>query len=267
MKIFGRDLAQFRAQALELYKYPWYFCKCLVYFRKPIRFIGCYIRQDQPPEARVVLRNGTIIELSDHPHDVITVFVIFVRKDYGNIKPGSVVIDVGANIGVFALYAAYCGASKVYAYEPNTNNYARLIENIRVNGLEKKIIPFKAAVTARSGELISMPIDASPYGAVGQHSNEPESTEKVATIAFAEIIKGITSSGEQIDLVKMDCEGGEYEAFGSLDLETFSRIHTVKMEYHQGPEKLEADFKRNGYKIVRHQSESKINGVLWAVKK
>jgi FkbM family methyltransferase len=55
-----------------------------------------------------------------------------------SISPGDVVIDVGANIGVFTLYAAERGAH-VYSYEPVAPTYAVLTQNVESHGLLDKV--------------------------------------------------------------------------------------------------------------------------------
>lgn len=55
-------------------------------------------------------------------------------------KKGDVFYDVGANIGVYSLYACKKGA-KVYAFEPESLNYAKLNKNIKLNNLSGKILP------------------------------------------------------------------------------------------------------------------------------
>lgn len=56
-----------------------------------------------------------------------------------SLKPGQVFLDIGANIGVFSLYAALFEDIKVVALEPSSESFATLNANIRLNGLEKKI--------------------------------------------------------------------------------------------------------------------------------
>lgn len=51
------------------------------------------------------------------------------------MAPGEVFLDVGANIGLYSLYAALRGL-RVYAFEPEAQNYALLCRNICVNKLE-----------------------------------------------------------------------------------------------------------------------------------
>lgn len=57
-----------------------------------------------------------------------------------NLRAGDVLYDVGANIGVYSLYAAKRRAScRVYAFEPAGQNFARLMRNVSLNGLENVV--------------------------------------------------------------------------------------------------------------------------------
>ena len=53
----------------------------------------------------------------------------------GTVDSRSVVIDVGANIGLYSIVASKCGAKAVICCEPVPDNYARLIHNLDLNGL------------------------------------------------------------------------------------------------------------------------------------
>ena len=66
-------------------------------------------------------------------------------------RPWDVVYDIGANIGLYALFAAKHLRSqcKVYAFEPESLNYAKLNKNIYVNGLSGVIVPCCLAVSDR----------------------------------------------------------------------------------------------------------------------
>ena len=98
----------------QLPKYLWYLVKALFIFRKPERAIWHYLRESTPPNKSFLLRNGFAVTLSQHPHDLVTLFVVMVKEEYGRVRPGSVVVDIGANIGSYALKAAHDGAKKVY---------------------------------------------------------------------------------------------------------------------------------------------------------
>jgi FkbM family methyltransferase len=53
--------------------------------------------------------------------------------------PGEVLYDIGANIGVFSVYAALHRNCDVYAFEPEAKNYACLAKNLYLNGLGRRV--------------------------------------------------------------------------------------------------------------------------------
>ena len=55
------------------------------------------------------------------------------------LKDQEVLWDIGANIGVFSLYAALEKKNKVLSLEPSAESYATLNANIRLNGLDEYI--------------------------------------------------------------------------------------------------------------------------------
>jgi len=71
------------------------------------------------------------------------------------IKPGTVVIDVGANIGFFTRYFArrVSDGGKVLAIEPEQNNFKRLTEMLRKSRLNGNVETFEAVAAEQSGEL------------------------------------------------------------------------------------------------------------------
>ncbi len=55
------------------------------------------------------------------------------------MQPGSVLWDIGANVGVLTLYAAMRGDIEVWAFEPAAVNYYNLVANCELNRLEKRV--------------------------------------------------------------------------------------------------------------------------------
>ena len=51
------------------------------------------------------------------------------------ITPGSVLLDVGANVGMYTVFAAVISGARVFAFEPESQNYALLCKNIVTNGI------------------------------------------------------------------------------------------------------------------------------------
>jgi FkbM family methyltransferase len=266
MKIFGRDLGEYRGQFKELYKYIWYLLKCVFLFKHPLQVISAYIKQQSPPNNLVELRDGMKILLSNHPHDIITVFVIFVREDYGKVPEASTIVDVGANIGIFSLYAARCKARKVYAFEPNSESYQLIHKNIQINNLQNTVVPFQLAVYKNDGEKVAFPVSGSVYNAILEDT-ENQSHEFVETVTLNHIARRTCASDETIDLLKMDCEGAEYDALFACSDETLEKIQAIKLEYHKGAvDMLTALFQQNGFHTTKLMRENEQLGNLWVEK-
>jgi FkbM family methyltransferase len=67
-------------------------------------------------------------------------------------KPDDIFFDVGSNMGQYALYAAVvAGVKRVYAFEPESQNFALLCRNIGINNLNERIMPWPLALSDKSG--------------------------------------------------------------------------------------------------------------------
>jgi FkbM family methyltransferase len=127
----------------------------------------------------------------------------------GLIKPGTVVVDVGANVGIYTLLAAKLlqGKGKVHSFEPAPRTYQILRDNVQVNGfLELGIIHLhQLAVTDRSGKA-RLSIFQRDSGHNTLFSDEKADSEiEVSTTSLDEIL----AAEEQVDIVKIDAEGAE----------------------------------------------------------
>jgi FkbM family methyltransferase len=58
--------------------------------------------------------------------------------------------DVGANVGLYSIYAAVRSGCKVIAFEPEPSNFSILLKNIYINNLQKQILPFNAPLSESS---------------------------------------------------------------------------------------------------------------------
>lgn len=63
------------------------------------------------------------------------------------LKPEDVYWDIGANVGLYAVYAAKFRCCKTLAFEPESQNYALLVENIVINGVSGNCLPASIAVS------------------------------------------------------------------------------------------------------------------------
>ncbi len=134
-------------------------------------------------------------------------FEIFITNQYDvhekNIK-GKVVIDAGANIGMFALYVASLGAKKVYAFEPVTGTYEILKKNIELNNMQKIIIPVNMALGDKKGEGEISFSEGGDVGASIALNSKAKNKQKIQITMIDDYFKI-----EHIDFLKMDTEGYE----------------------------------------------------------
>jgi FkbM family methyltransferase len=258
MKIFNRDLAMYQRNLHRIHFYGWYFTKCFFLFKNPSAFIRSYLQLTLPKDRLVRLRNGMTITLSEDPYDVATIFGIFVRKDYGDVQPGSVVIDIGANIGGFSLFAAACGARRVEAYEPNTEAFQCLNRNIRINHLETVIQSRQFAVTNSAGEKVRFPRKASPFNAILPDHTQAD-YETIETIDLPRIMQNLG----RVQMLKLDCEGAEWDILFSSDRSVLSRFDAIRLEYHLGKgEEIRSLLERSGF-IVKRKTGNRDAGIMW----
>jgi len=257
-----RPLSAYVRNLTKVPRYLGWFAKIFFRLRRPASFLMHYLRQTSPANRVVELRDQTRINLSGHPHDVITVFVIFVRQDYGRLDGAGVVVDIGANIGSFALYAARSGARRVLAYEPNAGAFQCLERNVHENRLRDVIQARRLAVTARAGEKVWFPVNPSAYNRIAEPGSD--NVEVVGTTSLAEILRVDAPSG--IDMLKLDCEGAEYEILFNSPAE-LERVREIRMEYHGGrTDELRGFLQNLGFRVTRLQAGDKSVGSLWARK-
>jgi len=68
-----------------------------------------------------------------------------------SFAPGSVLVDIGANVGMYSIWAAKTRRAMVYAFEPESQNYALLNRNIAINALEGHIKAYCVALSDQRG--------------------------------------------------------------------------------------------------------------------
>src|SRR5262245_21238698 len=57
------------------------------------------------------------------------------------MEADDVLLDIGANIGLYSLYAAVESSLLVYSFEPFPSNYAVLVQNVALNKLQNRVLP------------------------------------------------------------------------------------------------------------------------------
>jgi FkbM family methyltransferase len=264
IKIFNREIESKKIISIGLDTLLATF-RTVSIFKNPFLVLRSYFRSEAMESRLIELRNGVKIALSKHLHDILTVFIVFGRRDYGNVPRNGIVVDIGANIGTFALYAILNGAKKVYAIEPNSESYQMLLKNIAQNNFKATIQPIKLAVSDKTGDKVLIPKESSPYNAIQEKidSGTADLMETVETSTLEAIC--IENNIPHIDLLKIDCEGAEFRIVPFLSPDLLARIKAMRMEYQDGDVKVILDhLHKHSYKIVKHEVDARMNGgMLW----
>ena len=209
-------------------------------------------------DNRLVLRSGKTIFLSSNPHDIVTVMVNFCKSEYGTIKKGWVVVDVGANIGAFTVYAKESGASKILAFEPNSEAYKVLERNVRENGFQQSVEIHKRAVAFLSGQTVYIPRSSSPYNKISGQEEAQVNVEAVRTMSLEEIISQVG----RVDLLKLDCEGAEYSILLNSDKQILNKVDNIRMELHHSKKHSRKEvvdhLASSGFKVIHS-----VGNIFW----
>lgn len=156
------------------------------------------------------------------------------------------VIDIGGNVGDTALYFAKSGAN-VISFEPVKHLYDLAVENVNLNpSLKDKITLVNKAIGGKKGKLKLDSTSVAEY--VGNNDNEME------VITMNDFFEEYSFTP---DILKMDCEGCEFEIIEKNDLTMFNEIlfeHHGKIA-NKDFNILVEELKKQGFNIEFYQSE------------
>lgn len=144
-----------------------------------------------------------------------------------------IVIDIGAHIGLFSIYA-YCLNKniKIYSVEPEKYNLEMLSLNKKDNKLQNiRIIDCAIAERTGDGELIVTADSINNYIRSSEDFEDSKlKFQKIKLLTLEDLLKN--NKIENVLLLKMDIEGGEYKIFESIKYEVLSKIKNIILEYH-----------------------------------
>ncbi len=182
--------------------------------------------------TRVNLRNGHKIVGSVNSPLTIVMDETFILRRYTPkemvVNTGDVVVDIGANIGIFSIFAYLNGASKIISYEPDPVSFKDLQNNIKINNIDT-IKPVNLAITNKNIFVKLYTYKNNGGNSVFNNDKEGKAI-KVCSIKLLDVFKQNKIS--KIDFLKIDCEGSEGLIFKSINKTVLSKINKISLEYH-----------------------------------
>lgn len=133
-----------------------------------------------------------------------------------SLSEGDVLIDIGANIGLYTLYGAKAvgKSGSVFAFEPFSLNYDNLIKNISINHFSNIIVEKKAVSDNSTPINIYYDKNEKNSGMASSYLTEYSHEEQVESITLDQYLED--KSLNKINFIKIDIEGGEFRALRGM---------------------------------------------------
>lgn len=198
---------------------------------------ACYRRQEPLPPFR--LRPGVVI--AHRPEDCglwklqdIVLAGCYTKGGFYRPAPRDVVLDLGANIGTFALYLqARAPGIRVHCFEPSASTREVLHRNVEANHLGEsvRIYPYGVSDHRRMATLFAgeQSGQSSLFGTAPPSGQA--STEEVECLGLDEALD--LCEVDRVALLKIDTEGSEIDIVEGASAATWQRIERVVLEFHE----------------------------------
>jgi FkbM family methyltransferase len=162
---------------------------------------------------------------------------IFFRHCYPVRHDDQVIVDAGANCGLFAMFAATAAPqARIVSIEPLPETFRRLQSHIQRNALTDRIQALNLALSDRAGKF---PIadEAVPSGQKRLLSGSGGEFARPGVEVACQTLSGIVNECglSSIDFVKMDIEGAEYGSLLATPVAILGRIKRMVVEVHRNP--------------------------------
>ena len=226
----------------------------------------------RPAEMTFHLRNGYTVTCPNADGARFPLYEIFADDAYelaelcAGVDPDAAVLDVGGQIGSFSLAMARAlpGASiHVYEASPTSAGYVR--RNVTVNDLQDRITVHGKALAGAPGEFTFM-----DSGTASGHNGltAPDGLGTTVTVPTASFDQAVADAGGNVQVVKMDVEGAEYDIVLDSAPSSWARVRKVVMEYHpmtgRSLDDLLKFFAAVGLEPTRHDQGTRPGlGIVW----
>ncbi len=184
---------------------------------------------------RLVLRNGMVLcGPPNHPLLQMAEEIFHARlytPDGWDLQAGGVVVDVGANIGIFSVMAAERRSNRVIAFEPHPENLRFLRRNVSANRMVNVTV-CESAVSDQGGwQRLYVNTNAAGHSLCATPAvDNGREVVRVPTTTLPEIMEA--NHLDRVDFLKIDCEGSEGAILLSTPAGYLKRIGRLAIEFH-----------------------------------
>lgn len=159
-----------------------------------------------------------------------------VYQKFFEVETGDIVLDVGASVGPFSWSIAAKNPSKIYCLEPEKDLYSTLVKNLANTGIDA--VAFNKALGSRNGVNYLAGLYDENKRAI---TNGTDGT-MIDTVTFWSLVHD--NNIKQIDFLKTDCEGGEYDIFNDTNFDWIVKnVKKIAGEFHLNTPELKAKFR------------------------
>lgn len=224
-----------------------------------------YTGRNEPQAVRLRLRGGGALWVRPK-YDTVAMGELFVAESYGELFPATKprrVWDIGGNIGCFAIWLLRRQpGTRITSFEPCAETFAVLARN----QAEWKDQPWDLRMygLADRDQSVAAFVPFDSYGQTSRHARSGIATElPLRNIAAVWEEEGRPA----IDLLKIDCEGDEYEILEAMPEGLWASVAQILMEVHprpdRRPEALKQRLESHGFRV----RNGRVNPDLWLAEK
>jgi len=217
-----------------------------------------YHRMQRVPPLQ--LRGGLTISFGPEDDPIVLLWEIFGSRVYdceGFYTPqaGDTVIDIGANIGMFAIYLEWIVRGvTIHCFEPGHETFRQLQRNIEINWLGNLVHPYNCAIADRDGTATLAPGQSLVRALVPRGQTARSPGEKVRTIDMNSAFE--VAGVKEVDLLKIDVEGSEVEIMHGAQAGAWQKVRRVVAEVHENVrpgahQAVTSELIKAGFRIIR----------------
>jgi len=217
-------------------------------------------------------RGGLVIQCPNKPGARVPIYEIFAEDCYhfewflGPLSGQPLqVLDVGGQIGTFACRLAQLEPkATIRTYEPSPTSASVLRGNVERNKFADRVTVVEAAL---AGSVGTAEFDDNEGGSGTNSLVGAQGSSATVTVNTTTFDAAVAALPAPPNVVKIDCEGGEYDLVAASSPESWAAVERLVIEYHKVPghswDELRTWFGGVGLAVEHEEPLGEDLGVVW----